>query len=73
MAMSAELRSKFAVLNSPVMVASPYEWKILEWDEKSQIDKQIVRLGNTFVKHTMLYMYKLYPKEFLSGTQSHMI
>ena len=50
------------------MVAYPYEWKILECDEKPQIDKQIVWLGNTFVKYAMLYMYKLYPKEFLSVT-----
>ena len=30
MAMSAEHRSKFA------MVTSPHEWKILEWDENPQ-------------------------------------
>ena len=38
MAMSAEHRSKFSP--SPVMVTSPYEWKILEWDEKPQTNKK---------------------------------
>ena len=33
MAMCAEHRSKSA------MVTSPYEWKILEWDEKTQTNK----------------------------------
>ena len=33
MAMSAENRSKCAPLHR-VMVTSPYEWKILEWDDK---------------------------------------
>ena len=31
--MSVEQRSKFAVLH-PAMATSPYELKILEWDEK---------------------------------------
>ena len=33
MAMSAEHRSKFATLHR-------YKWKILEWDEKPQTNKQ---------------------------------
>ena len=39
MALSAEYTSKFEA-PSPAMVTSPNERKILEWDEKLQINKQ---------------------------------
>ena len=29
-----------ALVNSPAIVTSPYEWKILEWDEKLETNKQ---------------------------------
>ena len=39
MAMSAEHRSKICS-PSPEMMTSPYEWKILELDDKPQANKQ---------------------------------
>ena len=38
MAMSAEHRQNVQPFTD--MVTFPYEWKILEWDEKSQTNKQ---------------------------------
>ena len=57
---------------SPSMVTSPYEWKILEWDENKQTNKQIVH--NTLydcqlftilnimseIKSPIIYIYKFY-------------
>ena len=48
MAMSAEHRSKICS-PSIAMVLSPYEWKILEWDEKTQINKQIHKCGEVSI------------------------
>ena len=39
MAMSAKYRARCP---SPAMVTSPYEWKILEWDDKLQTNKQYI-------------------------------
>ena len=41
MALSAEYWSNLKL----VMVTSPYEWKILEWDVKSQRKKQYIENG----------------------------
>ena len=30
------------------MVTSPYEWKILEWDEKPQTNKQKISYGRVY-------------------------
>ena len=40
MAIVAEHRPKFAALQ--IRVTSPYEWKILEWDEKPQTNNVVV-------------------------------
>ena len=45
MAMSAEYRSKFLPV-MVVMVTSPYEWKILEWDEKPQTNRKKYTISN---------------------------
>jgi hypothetical protein len=42
-ALSAEHRPRFCS-PSPVMVTSPYEWKILEWDVKQKIINQSINL-----------------------------
>ena len=48
---------------SPAMVTSPYEWKILEWDDKLQTNKQTNKQykkiinNREFVPHTLYTLY----------------
>ena len=58
MAMNAEHRSN----PSPAMVTSPYERKILEWDDKLQTNKQTNNIkkiitNREFVLHTLYTLY----------------
>ena len=53
MALSAEHTSKFEA-PSPAMVTSPNERKILEWDEKLQINKQTSKHKTKYMKPSFL-------------------
>ena len=51
MAMSVEHRSNFAAL-AAAMVTIPYEWKILDWDDKLQTNKQKIKYVYSMKKVT---------------------
>ena len=52
---SISLLIVFTIFSSTEMVRSPYEWKILEWDEKPQTTKQkIILIAFTLGRYTKL-------------------
>ena len=66
MAIGAEHRSKFAA-PSPVMVTFPYEWKILEWDEKPQTNKTLKWRYLLYISVRKFTLYRL--NSFLTSIQ----
>ena len=60
-----ECRAKVKIYSpSPAKVTSPYEWKILEWDENPQTNKQTKDLAN-FVQRTQTNFCTLFWKKWI--------